>query len=89
MDYSTKGWAMLFVMSAYNAILGLLMVNRFVPIMTGMALSFLGMGIVFGVSVMVLMPGEKPWRRPKHTSTAAPKLSDDAEYWNNLIRKDK
>jgi hypothetical protein len=38
----------------------------------------------------VLMPGEKPWRRPKHTRTAAaPKLSDDAEYWNDLIRKDK
>ena len=63
-DYSTKAWGIMFMTTAYNCFLGILMISRFVPVMSGMAFSFLGMGILFGISVMVLMPGEKPWRRP-------------------------
>lgn len=78
MDHATKGFGMLFVMTIYNIILGLLMVQRFIPVMTGMALSFMGMGMIFGISVMVLIPGEKPWRRPKQCR----------KDYNELIRKD-
>ena len=76
------------VITAYNALLGLLMVNHFVPVMSGMALSFVGMGILCGVSVMVLMPGEKPWRAPKRAAKDSD-INDDIEYWNDLIRKDR
>ena len=79
MDYATKGFGMLFVITIYNIILGLLMIQRFIPVMTGMALSFMGMGVLFGISVMVLIPGEKPWRRPKGRTV---------DEWNELIRKD-
>ena len=79
MDHSTKAFGALFVISIYNIILGALMVNRFIPVMTGMALSFTGMGIITGVAAMALIPGEKPWRRPKGRTV---------DEWNELIRKD-
>ena len=81
MDEMQKGFGMLFVMTAYNIILGLLMVQRWIPVMTGMALSFMGMGMIFGISVMVLIPGEKPWRRPKQCKR-------EADYWNDKFRSD-
>ena len=81
-DYSTKAFTMLLFISAYNALLGLLMVGQWVGVMMGMSLCFLGIGVMFGISVMVLMPGEKPWRKPKHPD------KDEADYWNEIIRRD-
>ena len=93
MDHATKAFAALFVISIYNILLGALMINRFIPVMTGMALSFTGMGIITGVSAMVLIPGEKPWRRPKRRVIEMEKdydkeLMAEADYWNERFRKD-
>ena len=93
MNEANKAFGMLFVITAWNMVLGCLMVSRFVPVMTGMALSFAGMGILCGVSCMVLIPGEKPWRRPKRRSYDLPQdydrgLKEEADYWNERMRKD-
>lgn len=91
-DYSTKAFTFLFIITAYNILLALLMIGRFIPVMSGMAMSFVGMGVIFGIAVMVLMPGEKPWRRPKPLPSRRDKAIAEAEatikYWNDLIKKD-
>ena len=90
-DYYPKAVAALFVITAYNALLGLLMVARFIPVMSGMALSFLGMGLLVGIAIMILMPGEKPWRKPQYETrrqTALREAEESLEYWNNLIKED-
>lgn len=89
----TQAFAAIFVITVYNVLLGCLMVGRFIPVLTGMALSFAGMGVICGVATMVLMPGEKPWRRPKKRSYDIPDcydigLKEEADYWNERFRKD-
>ena len=90
-DYYPKAAAALFVITAYNALLGLLMIARFIPVMSGMALSFLGMGLLVGIAIMILMPGEKPWRKPSYKTRrdrALREAEESLEYWNNLIKED-
>lgn len=89
----TQAFAAIFVITVYNILLGCLMVGRVIPVMTGMGLSFAGMGFICGLATMVLMPGEKPWRRPKKKSYDVPNnydigLKEEADYWNERMRKD-
>lgn len=61
----SKATAYLILLTVGNMILGGLMVAEVVPVYIGMILCFLWAGAVVWHSICNLMPGEKPWNRPR------------------------
>jgi hypothetical protein len=55
----------LFVMTTWNAILGILMIFEILPVSYGMYLAFGGMCGIMIASWRTLMGDERPWESPK------------------------
>jgi len=66
-DLSTKAFGILFILTAYNLMLAALMIFGVAPVWLGMLLAFAGMTGIVIASIAVLMPGQRPWRRPSTT----------------------
>lgn len=55
----------LFVMTTWNAILGILMIFEILPVSYGMYLAFGGMCGIIIASWRTLMGNERPWESPR------------------------
>jgi hypothetical protein len=55
----------LFVMTTWNAILGILMIFEILPVSYGMYLAFGGMCVIMIASWRTLMGDERPWESPR------------------------
>lgn len=55
------GFTALFIMTAWNAILGILMVFEILPVLEGMVISFAGMVCINLSAWKMLMGDERPW----------------------------
>ncbi|MGA0867011.1 MAG: hypothetical protein ACO3QV_06820 [Candidatus Nanopelagicaceae bacterium] len=58
-------YASLFIMTAFNAILGILMIAGLVPVVYGMVLAFFGMAVIVHKAWRMLMGDIRPWESPK------------------------
>ena len=65
MTTQSKATAYLVLLTIGNTMFGGLMISEIVPVYVGMLLCFLWAIVLIGHSIRTLMPGEKPWQRPR------------------------
>ena len=65
LDPQAKGVLTLTVMTVFNCAMAIWMLNGLETI-TGLAIAFVGMGIICLIGQLWLIGKERPWRRPTH-----------------------